>query len=540
VSKNFNRPWHRFYSEGVSPSLDYPKKALPGMLEEISAQYGDVDAYIFYGKKTTYKEYNEQVGRFATALSRLGVNKGDRVAIMAPNSPYYMISYYAVLKLGAIVVQTNPMYTEREVSHQLKDSGAETMIVYDALFPTVAAAKPQSSLNNIIVFSLGEEKTIEGEDVHRFDTLIVASPNDPPQVDINLAEDVAVLQYTGGTTGTAKGAMLTHQNILYNAHMIKCWDPDMQMATDRGLAVLPLFHSYGMTCVMNAGVLLAATGILVPRFEPQEILKLIQGYKPTMFHGVPTMYAALLQQPNFKDFDTSSIRLCNSGGAALPIEVHKNFVNATGASLFEGYGLSEASPVTHANPLDNNRVGTIGIPFPDTDCKVVDLATGEEVPVGERGELIIKGPQVMKGYWNMPEENAASLKDGWLYTGDIAIVDEDGYFSIVDRKKEMIIAGGYNIYPREVEEVLYECPGVVEAAVAGVPDQYRGETVWAFVVTKEGSNLTEQEIIKFCRDKMASYKAPRKVQFMGELPKTAVGKILRRKLSEQAKAVVEG
>ncbi len=542
MSANLENLLSKSYPEQVSRSLNYPNKALPRLLEDIAAEYGDVDAYIFAGKKATYREFNEQVGRFATALAALGVKKGDRVAVMAPNCPQFVISYYALLKLGAIVVQTNPMYTKREVEHQLGDSGAEVMVVYDALYPTVAAARSNTDLEKVIVFSLGQEHPVRGDNVYRFDQLLADTPDRPPAVDIDLDRDIAVFQYTGGTTGVSKGAMLTHGNVMRDAYMVKCWTHDSTMGAERSLVVLPLFHSYGMTTSMNTTILLAGTLILVPRFDPEEVLKLIGDYRPTFFHGVPTMYTALLQHPKLKNFDLSSIRICITGGAAMPVEVQQQFQQFTGAKVLEGYGLSEASPVTHCNPLGKEvKVGSIGLPLPDTYCKIMDIKTGErELDVGEEGELVIKGPQVMIGYWNMPEETAATLRDGWLYTGDIARMDEDGYFYIVDRKKEMIIAGGYNIYPREVEEVLYELPGVAEAAVAGVPDRYRGETVWAFVVPKEGANLTEEEVIKFCREKLAPYKAPRKVQFMDELPKTTVGKILRRKLTEQAAAAKEG
>ena len=527
------------YPEQVSRTLDYPDKTLPQLLEDLTAEYGDVDAYIFAGQKASYREFNEQVGRFATALAKLGVTKGDRVAVMAPNCPQYVISYYALLKIGAIVVQTNPMYTKREVEHQLQDSGAELMVVYDALYPTVAAIRANTKLEKVILFSLGQEHSLEGDDIYRFDKLLAETPNQPPEVDIDLYEDVAVFQYTGGTTGVSKGAMLTHANVMCNAYMVKTWTHDSTMGAERSLVVLPLFHSYGMSTSMNTTILLAGTMILVPRFDPDEVLKLIEAYRPTFFHGVPTMYTALLQHPKLKDFDLSSVRVCITGGSAMPIEVQQKFQQITGANILEGFGLSESSPVTNCNPLGKEvKIGSVGVVMPDTYCKIVDIGTGEqELGVGEIGELIIKGPQVMKGYWNMPEETEIALRDGWLFTGDIAKMDEDGYFYIVDRKKEMIIAGGYNIYPRDVEEVLYEMPSVVEAGVAGVPDKYRGETVCAFVVPKEGTNLTEEDVVNFCRERLAAYKVPRRVIFMDELPKTTVGKILRRKLAEVAAAM---
>ncbi|WP_366924466.1 long-chain fatty acid--CoA ligase [Metallumcola ferriviriculae] len=533
MSTNQEQLWYKSYPEQVDFNLEYPKKTLPQLIDELAEQYSDVDAYVFAGKKASYREFSEQVGRFATALTDIGITKGDRVAVMAPNCPQYVISYYAILKIGAVVVQTNPMYTQREVEHQLKDSGAESMIVYDALYPTVAAVRGKTNLKNVILFSLGQEVPAQGDNIERFEQLLAGTKNQPPEVDVDL-EDVAVFQYTGGTTGVSKGAMLTHMNVMSDAYMVKTWTHDATMGAEKSLVVLPLFHSYGMSTSMNTTLLMAGTLILVPRFEPEEVLKLIEAYRPTIFNGVPTMYTALLQHPKLKDFDLSSIRICITGGSAMPVEVQQKFQNITGAKILEGFGLSESSPVTHCNPLGKTvKVGSIGVPMPDTYCKIVDIDTGEkELEPGQEGELIIKGPQVMKGYWNMDEETASTLRNGWLFTGDIAKMDDEGYFFIVDRKKEMIIAGGYNIYPREVEEVLYEHPNVAEAAVAGVPDEYRGETVCAFVVPKAGTELDEKEVIKFCRERMAAYKAPRKVVVMAELPKTTVGKILRRKLTE--------
>ena len=534
MSEKFNHPWHKFYPEKVSLSLDYPSKPLPELLADIAKEYGDTDAYIFAGKNVTYREFNEQVRKFATALDRLGVKKGDRVALMAPNCPHFVISYFAIMIIGAIVVQTNPMYTAREVGYLLKDSGAEVMVVYDALYPYVKEAQDDTNLQKVIVFNLEEANPFEGDQIYSFEKLLSETPSNPPAVQINLTEDLAVFQYTGGTTGVSKGAMLTHFNLVSNAYATMRWLHDVTKGKERNLVILPLFHSFGMTVNMNSNILMAGTMVLVPRFEPQEVLDLIKAYRPTFFHGVPTMYTALLGHPNLEKYDLSSIRACISGGAPMPMEIMQQFQEVTGAKILEGYGLSESSPSTHCNPLGGTvKIGSVGIPFPDTDCKVVDIATGEkELGVGEEGEIIIKGPQIMKGYWNMDEETASTLRNGWLYTGDIGKMDEDGYFYIVDRKKEMIIAGGYNIYPREVEEVLYEIPGIAEVAVTGVPHKYRGETVWAFVVAKQGAGLTEENIIEYCRKKMASYKVPRKVKFLEGIPKSGVGKILRRKLSE--------
>lgn len=534
MAEDFIRPWHKFYPKSVAPTLNYPQKPLPGLLEEIAQDYPDVLAYVFAGQSVTYRQFNHQVRKFAAALTGLGVKKGDRVAVMAPNCPQYVISYYALLKIGAVVVQTNPMYTPREVEHQLNDSGAQMIIVYDALYPAVGAVKDHTPLNTIVAFSLGEKALKGEEEVLWFDELLAKETGEPPEVEIDLANDVAVLQYTGGTTGVSKGAMLTHKNVMYDAYMVKVWTDCKEMGAVKSLVVLPLFHSFGMSTSMNATILMAGTMLLVPRFEPQTVLELIKTYRPTYFHGVPTMYTALLGQPNLKDYDLSCIEVCISGGAPLPVEVQQKFQAAAGADVLEGYGLSETSPVTHCNPVGGvNKVGSIGPALPDTDCKIADLETGtKEMPVGQEGELCIKGPQVMLGYWNRPEETASVLRDGWLFTGDVAKMDEDGYFYIVDRKKEMILAGGYNVYPREVEEVLYEIPEVAEAAVTGVPDEYRGETVWAFLALKPGTSLTEEGVINYCRERLAAYKAPRVVKFVDQIPKSTVGKILRRELKD--------
>ncbi len=531
-------PWFKHYPEGVRRSLDYPDVTMNFYLEESARKYPSKPVTIFYGRETTYAEMAHYVDRLAAALRRMGVSKGDRVALMLPNCPHYVISYYAIIKLGAIVVQVNPMYTTKELDYLLADSGAETIILLDAFYPRLEAAERRAQMRNVIGVILGQPQAELGEGVHVFEEVVKLNNPDPAVGKDVGPDDVAVLQYTGGTTGVAKGAMLTHRNLVANALQITEWSrPMLEVGEERILTVLPLFHSYGMTCCMNVGMVVGATLILLPKFEPEEVVNTIKQYKPTLFHGVPTMYVAVNSFPNVKDYGISSIKGCMSGAAPLPVEVQREFEAITGGTLVEGYGLSEATPVTHCNPLEGTRkVGSIGVPMPDTICKVMDVETGErEMPVGEIGELVIKGPQVMKGYWNMPEETARALRDGWLYTGDIVRMDEDGFFYVVDRKKDMIIAGGFNIYPREVEEALYEHPKVLEAAVVGVPDEYRGETVKAYVVLKEGEEASAEEIIEHCRRNLAAYKVPRLVEFRDELPKTTVGKILRRVLAEEEK-----
>lgn len=539
-----NKLWLKSYPAGVRPSIDYPSISLGEQLDQTVAKMPDHVAMIFAGREITYAQFGAQVNRLANALAGLGVKKGDRIGLMGPNCPQWEIAYYAVLKLGAIVVQTNPMYMERELAFQMKDAGATGIIVMDALYPRVKAIREETGLQLVVTFSF-QGQTIEEEGVYDFNTLIAQADSTPPQVDINPEEDIAVLQYTGGTTGVSKGVMLTHRNLVVNCYQVIEWAGGVEYGQERVLTALPVFHVYGMSNCVNYAVAIAATQIIVPRFEVKEILEAIKLYKPTFFPGAPAMFIGI---NNFPDKDEyvdalASIRHCVSGSAPLPVEVAEQFKNITKGqvNIAEGYGLSEASPVTHCNPLDRpSRPGSIGLPFPDTDCVIMDLETGTKpLPPGEVGELCIRGPQVMKGYWNNPEETAMVLRDGWLYTGDIAKMDEDGYFYIVDRKKDMILASGFNIYPRDIEEVLYEHPKVREAAVAGIPDPKRGETVKAYIVLQPGEEATEEEFIAYCRTKLAAYKVPRYVEFRDSLPRTAVGKLLRRQLVAEEKAKME-
>lgn len=546
--------WLRHYPEAVPKHIDYPEVPLTQFLLDAAHDFPERDAIIFMGKHINYKDLLENSYRMANALLELGVKKGDRVAIMLPNLPQAVIAYYGALFIGAIVVQVNPLYTKRELLHQLNDSGAETIICVDLVFPKVQEVKADTSLKRVIVtriqdylpvpknwlFSLknridGNHVVInEEEDVYLLSKLLENASSSPVKTPIESPEELALLQYTGGTTGLAKGAMLTHRNLVVNCLQAEAWLYRAQRGKDSILGALPFFHVYGMTTVMNFAVRLAATMILVPKFDRDLILKLIQKYRPTFFPGAPTMYVGLINHPKIKQYDISSIDACLSGSAPLPLEVQEKFEQLTGGLLVEGYGLTETSPVTHANLIwDRVKSGTIGLPWPDTDARIVDPETKKVLPPGEVGELQIKGPQVMKGYWNRPEETARVLQDGWLNTGDLAKMDEDGYFYIVDRKKDMIIAGGFNIYPREVEEVLFEHPAILEAAVVGVPHEYRGETVKAYIVLKEGQSVTEEELDQFCRERLASYKVPRIYEFRKELPKSTVGKVLKRVLIEE-------
>jgi len=538
------RPWLKFYEEGVPPHIDYPRIPLYQILDDTAKDFPDLDAVIFRGKRIRYGELAAWTRDLASGLHQIGLKKGDRVAIMLPNCPQYIVVYYAILKLGGVVVNVNPMYVERELEFQLQDAGAQTIVAARDLLPRLEAVKGKTPLKTMILTDLDEHIRKEGSAGRRTDAtpgileyaelLKRGISQAPPILPVD-PDDVALLQYTGGTTGFSKGAMLTHFNLVSDVVQCVSWNVGAERGKERMLAVLPFFHVYGMTVTMNEAIYLAATIILLPRFQVDDCLEAINAYRPTRFPGVPTMYIGIINHPRVKEYNISSIKVCSSGSAPLPIEALKRFEELTGGKISEGYGLTEASPVTHANPFSGKRkVGSIGLPRPDTDAKVVDLETGEkDLPPGEEGELCIRGPQVMKGYWNRPEETARTLRNGWLYTGDIAKMDEEGYFYIVDRKKDMIICGGYNVYPREVEEALYLNPKILEASVLGVPDPYRGETVKAFIVLKPGEKATAEEIIEFCRQNLARFKAPTQVEFRKELPKSHVGKVLRKVLREE-------
>ena len=549
------RVWLNSYDADVLKNLDYPKEALPVLLQKNIQQYGSKIATEFIGAKLTYAELWRQIQSLANALDKMGLKAGDKVAIMLPNCPQAIISYYAVLWLGGVVVMTNPMYVEREMEHQWVNSEARFLIALDHLYPKISKVIADTGIETTIYTGIKDYLPFPlnwlyplkarklklftavpyGEKVLSFTKLIAATPPTPPPCPASL-DDLALLQYTGGTTGVAKGVMLSHRNILANVVQIAGWFPDLHWGAERFISILPFFHVFGMTVGMNFPLYTGCTAILVPKFELEDFLKTLQKTRPTLFPGVPTIFVAIVNHPNIRSFDLSSIRFCITGSAPMPVEVLKKFEELTKSTIIEGYGLTESSPVTHCNPLKGARkAGSIGIPLPDTDCKIVDLELGvEERPFNQEGELAVRGPQVMQGYWKMPDETAATLRDGWLYTGDIATMDEQGYTFIVDRKKDMIIAGGYNVYPREIDEVLYEHPKVLDAVAVGVPDPYRGETVKAFVVLKPGEEATEQEIISFCKSKLAAYKVPKAVEFRESLPKTIVGKILRKELRREA------
>ncbi|WML45600.1 AMP-binding protein [Neobacillus sp. PS3-40] len=556
------KPWLGLYPDEIPSNLEYSQAPIQNSLEHTAENYPNKIAIHFMGMEITYKKLYETSFNFACYLQALGIEKGDRVAIMLPNTPQSVICYYAVLMAGGIVVQTNPLYMERELEYQMKDSGAKVIITLDILYPRVSKVMPRTELKHIIVTAIKDfllfpknllypfvQKKQYGIIVnvkHKGNTHLLTkalkhAPIQLKKYECNSEEDIAILQYTGGTTGFPKGVMLTHKNLVSNATMCQAWLYRCEHGKETVLGILPFFHVYGMTTVMLLAVMQAYKMVLLPKFDVETTLKTIQNLRPTLFPGAPTIYIGLLNHPDVKKYNLSSIDSCISGSAPLPVEVQQRFEDVTGGKLVEGYGLTESSPVTHSNFLwDHARVkGSIGVPWPDTDAAVFSLETGERLPFGEIGEIAVKGPQVMKGYWNRPEETEQSLKDGWLFTGDLGYMDEQGYFFVVDRKKDMIIAGGFNIYPREIEEVLYEHPSIQEVVAAGIPDLYRGETVKVYIVLKEGLTVTEEELNEFVRKHLAAYKVPRIYEFRNELPKTAVGKILRRVLVDEEKRKVE-
>lgn len=547
-----NKPWLEHYPVEVPITYDYPKQNLAQFLIQSTERFPEHIALDFLGKKMSYSVLLDSVYRFTNALLGLGIRKGDRVAIMLPNCPQAVIAYYGTLLMGGIVVMTNPLYVPRELEYQLKDADVQMIVTLDILVDRVKKATEKAPLNYILVTSvkdylpfpknllypLTQKKTGKpvtySNSVLPFLLFLKHSTAVPTQTSIDANKDLALIQYTGGTTGLAKGVMLTHSNLVANTIQTKLWFYRAKMGKERYLAALPFFHVFGMTVLLNQSVHMAGTLILMPRFDINQVLKSMDCLKPTVFPGAPTMYIAVINHPDLQKYDLSSVKVCISGAASLPRDVQDRFESITGGKLIEGYGLTEASPVTHVNNIwEKRKIGSIGIPFPDTEARIIHPDSGEEMPQGEIGELIIRGPQVMRGYWKQPEETFKTLRDGWLYTGDLARMDAEGFFYILDRRKDLIIAGGYNIYPREVEEVLFEHPDVEEAVVAGVMDPYRGETVKAYIILKEGSTANEEDLQRWCKDKLAVYKVPKIYEFRDTFPKTLVGKVLRRKLIEE-------
>ncbi|MCL6438318.1 MAG: long-chain fatty acid--CoA ligase [Rubrobacteraceae bacterium] len=528
------RPWLGVYGGRIS--YGPIETSLTRFLEEAVARHRDRPVMTFGGRRVTYGELLEQSERFAAALAGIGVGKGDRVALMLPNSFEYVISFFAAARLGAVVVQLNPLYAGRELEHILSDSGAKAIVVHEGGYPRLCEVREGLPLERTIV--AGESGELEGSDLS-FGDLLRSGAGSVPEAPVDPDEDVAVLQYTGGTTGISKGAMLTHRSLLVNIEANISLAMEEPRALDGGktVAVAPFFHVFGNVVILLTSIHYGMNLLLVPRFQVDEMMRLIKRERPAMLGGVATIFTALHNYPEMEKYGLGEVLLYISGGASVPAELLRSFQRRTGRPIWEGYGLSEAGTVTINTYLRGPVPGSVGVPMPTLDVKVVDPETGErEMPPGEPGELLIKGPQVMKGYWNMPEETSLALRDGWFHTGDIARMDEEGYLYIVDRKKDMINVSGYKVYPREVEEVLYAHPEVVEAVAVGSPDPYRGEVVKAFVVRKEGSALTEEDLVEYCRGELAPYKVPRAVEFREELPKSAVGKLLRRVLAREERA----
>jgi len=553
------RPWLKQYDEGVPQTIEYPSIPLFYFLEENARKHPDSVCTIFKGARITYKEMNDTVDRLAAGLAELGVKKGDRVGIFIPNTPQFVMAFFAILKLGAVVVATNPLYSAREIEHQVNDAGIEVMIVMSNFYNLIKEVQPKTRIRTLVVtniketlppvlaflFTLTREKKggfriqlAQGD--HWMKDLIEShKPADRPEVEVG-ADDVALLQYSGGTTGISKGAVALHRNLIANTLEIHDWMVNCEDGKETVLMAIPLFHVYGMVAGMCFAIRAAASMVMIPNpRDIKDVLESIQKFRTTIYPGVPTMYNAINNNPDViaRKYDLSTIKACISGSAPLLRETKEKFEALTGGKLVEGFGMSETPTATHCNPLfGKNPPGSIGLPLPDIDCRIISLDDEVTVlPPGEVGELVVKGPIVMKGYHNMPTETQNSLREGWLYTGDIARMDEDGFFYIVDRKKELIKPGGYQVWPREVEEVIVQNPKVLEAGVAGIPDAYRGETVKAWIVLKQGETATEEEIKDWCRERMAKFKVPTHVEFREELPKTTVGKILRRELVRQHK-----
>lgn len=552
--EQLERPWLKSYDPEVPVSLDYEKIPLFRFLDRAARKWPKRKAVAFRNWSITYEKLKKQSEIFAANLRREGLRKGDRVAIMMPNLPQTIIAFWGTLRAGGIVVMTNPLYMETEIVHQFNDAGIRFCVTLDMLWPKLDKLRADIPVEKFLVTSISESLKFPLNWLYRFKAKREGHlPNIPfdkktvlpfksmlsgketytnDKVD---STDVALLQYTGGTTGVAKGCMLTHDNLGANAQ--QCYAMLYKLAEEPQifLGILPYFHIYGLTTCLSYPTLLGATLAPFPRYVPADVLEGIKKLRPTVFPGAPALYISLLQQKTIAKYDITCINYCVSGSAPMPVEYIEQFKEKTQTVITEGYGLTEASPVTHLNPLfGKKKFGSIGLPFPDTDAKIVDMEVGgEPLPPGKMGELVIRGPQVMKGYYNRPDSTADVLRNGWLYTGDIAYMDDDGYFFIVDRKKDLIISAGYNIYPREIDEVLVQHPDIKEAVAVGIPHEGRGEIVKVFVVPEDDAELSRNDVIGYCREKLANYKVPRRVEFRRELPKTMVGKVLRRALREE-------
>ncbi len=555
VSINYQFPWFEHYDAGVSHTIKNFDGALFTLLDRAARNTPDRYACIFENTKITYAELKNKAETFAASLRLMGINHGDRVGIMLPNLPQGIIAFWGIMKAGAIAVMLNPLYMETEIVHHLQDSGTKCLIVLDLLWPKLSPLLPRLPVQKFIVTSITESLSFPLNYLYAFKEKrtraaisITYSENviswkkmfsTPKTYSADCAissNTVALLQYTGGTTGTPKGVMLTHQNIGTNCTQIISIIHDIAKEKHSFVSILPFFHVYGLSVGLIIPTAINACILPLPRYVPLDVLKLIKKHKPTILPGAPAVYSSLMQQKNLATYNLRSIKLCISGSAPLPEEHYRRFHELTGASIIEGYGLTEASPITHISPLaeGKHKIGSIGIPLPSTQARIVDMEGGSlTLPPGKLGELVIRGPQVMIGYWNRPDATASAVRNGWLYTGDLATMDEEGFFHILDRKKDMIIVTGYNVYPREIDEVLLEHPDILDAVAVGIPDNQRGEIIKAYIVLKQDTSLSRAEVIAWCRTKLASYKVPRLVEFRESLPKTMVGKVLRRTLREE-------
>lgn len=544
--------WTESYAQGVPQHVDFQEILIPQYLERSVKAFPDNPALIFQGYTLTFTQLNDMVCRFAAALKAFDIKKGDKVAILLPNVIPCVVAYYATLKIGGIVVFNNPLYADRELEHQFTDSGATFLITLDLLADRMVKLREKTDITTIVYTSIGDylpfvkrlifplvakkkglaKDVTPAPNLYKFKDIIAKYTPDTSLANVTM-DDVAMYQYTGGTTGISKGVMLTHRNISYQVQQLEAWFPGFEKDKETMLGALPFFHVFGMSTSMNFAIKMGWGNVLVPKPQPGPLLEAISKFKVSFAPLVPTMYIGMLDHPNMEKTDLSSIKGCFSGSAPLPVDVINNFQKKTGGVIVEGFGLTESTPVTHINPFHGKRVvGSIGLPISDTVCKIVDLEDNtRQMPIGEPGELLIKGPQIMKGYLNRPDATAKTItEDGFLCTGDVARMDENGYFYIVDRIKDMILSGGYNVYPRDIDEVLFEHPKILEACAVGIPHPTRGEAVKAFVILKQGETMTEKEVIDYCGTKLAKYKLPVVVEFRNALPKSNVGKVLRKDL----------
>ena len=552
------RPWHSHYPQEVDTCPEFEHITMSQALIRTVDKFPDTTALNYLGKKIIYRELYSLVGKLAYGLKKLGVAPGDKVALLLPNIPQIVIANFAIWRLGAVTVPNNPLYTERELIYQLNDSESKVLIALDLLMPRVQNILPQTSIRDVIACHLNDYlpfpknilfpivkkdmyRRIKPQSQTHLFTEIISGADKEETEDQSQWDHIGALLYTGGTTGVSKGVILTHANMSINVQQITMWFNQLKEGESSMLAVFPFFHSAGFTGIQNACVFKGLTDVLVPRPEPDIIIDIMKKAKPEFVPGVPTIYTGLLNNPAFRQMDLSHIKVFAAGAAPLSPETIKDLKALTGKGISNIYGLTETSPMATATPLETmKKSGSVGVPLPSTDMRIINLEDGKtEMPTGASGEVTFKGPQVMQGYYNKPDETAAVLKNGWLYTGDIGFIDDEGFLTLIDRKKDMIIASGYNIYPNEIDEVLFEHPKVLEAGTIGIPDDYRGESVKAFVVSKQGETISEQELIEYCRTKLAAYKIPKNIEFIDELPKTAIGKILRRELRERELAKIK-